>query len=549
MWGWAMKVVEGSFHGPADRRSALDRAHRGDIEGALGRIASHDTAPRRSLRRRALTMAAILGPGLIVLVADNDAGGLAVYAQAGQDHGLRLLWVLLLLAPVLFVNQEMAARLGAVSGSGHARLIFERFGRRWGAFALTDLLVLNVLMVVTDFVGVAMALGVLGVSRYVAVPLAAAFLLLVTSGGGYRRWERAMLAMVCVDVLLIPLAILAHGARGPVPVTAVMQGGVRDTALLVVALVGTTAAPWQLFLQQSSVVDKRITARWLAYARLDTAIGTVAMVAGAATVTVVCAVAFGGTPLAGHFAGAGAVAYGLSHIAGSAAGAIFAAFLLNASLLGASAVSWSSAYAVGEVFGLKHSLHRGWGDAHAFHAMFACTVVAGAVVVLLPAIPIRMVTTAVQALAGALLPSASVFLLLLCNDAAVLGPRTNPRWLNALGALAVGVIMVLSAMLAVTTVFPHADIRIVVATLSGVAAVAFAVWAGVLIAEGRRRGGHGGGGGVAGWWERWTWTMPALDTLDPPALTRGRAIGLMLLRGYVLVAVAFTIARVVELAR
>src|SRR5579862_9872429 len=129
-------VVDGAFSRPADRRSVLDRAHRGDIEGALGIVRSFDTGPRLSRRSRLATLLAIMGPGLVVMVADNDAGGVSVYAQAGQDYGLRLLWPLLLLAPVLFVNQEMVARLGTVTGAGHARLIFERFGRRWGVFAL-----------------------------------------------------------------------------------------------------------------------------------------------------------------------------------------------------------------------------------------------------------------------------------------------------------------------------------------------------------------------------------------------------------------------------
>ena len=173
-------VAEPAFNSSADRRSALDRAHRGDIEGALGVVHAFDTAPRRSWGRRLATLVAIMGPGIVVMVADNDAGGLSVYAQAGQDHGLRLLWLVVLLAPVLFVNQEMVARLGAVSGAGHARLIFERFGRRWGNFALGDLLLLNLLTIITEFIGVALALGYFGVSRYVSVPLAAVTLIVVT---------------------------------------------------------------------------------------------------------------------------------------------------------------------------------------------------------------------------------------------------------------------------------------------------------------------------------------------------------------------------------
>ena len=535
-------VVEQSFHGPADRRSALDRAHRGDVVGAFGTVASHDTEPRRTLRRRLATLAAVVGPGLIVLVADNDAGGLSVYAQAGQDQRIGLLWLLLLLAPVLFVNQEMVARLGAVTGAGHARLIFERFGRWWGTFALGDLLVLNVLIVATDFIGVTLALGYLGVSRFLALPAALGFLLAVTAGGGYRFWERAMCAMVAVNVLLIPLALLVHhgSAAGVTPPLAL---GTSDDAFFVLALVGTMAAPWQLFLQQSIVVDKRITARWLGYARVDTALGTAAMIVGAAVVLVTCAAAFGGTAFAGRFSDAGAVARELTTTSGSAVGTIFAIVLLDASLLGASAVALSGAYAVGDVLGVRHSLHRRWSDAPAFRATYVATAVVGLAIALQPLVPFDMVTDGAQALAGVLLPSACVFLILLCNDPVVLGPRTNPHWLNALAALGVAFLVIVSAFLAVTTALPWVDERLVVVALCAAAVTFFAAWGVMLAVEALRRREPP----VQGWWERLTWTMPAIEALAPAPLTRGRTFGLLLLRAYVLVTVGLTVARIVRL--
>src|ERR1700678_3500282 len=158
---------------PARDRAVLDSAHVGDIQGAFGTIAQHDTGARHSLRSRFLALAAIVAPGLIVMVGDNDAGGVATYSQAGQNYGTSLLWVLLLLIPVLIVNQEMVIRLGAVTGVGHARLINERFGRFWGWFSVGDLFVLNFLTIVTEFIGVSLALGYFGVSKYLAVPIAA----------------------------------------------------------------------------------------------------------------------------------------------------------------------------------------------------------------------------------------------------------------------------------------------------------------------------------------------------------------------------------------
>ena len=156
----------------ARERFVLDPAHIGDIQGAFGTIGQHEEG-RRGLRSRAMALLAIIGPGLIVMVGDNDAGGVATYSQAGQNYGTSLLWVLLLLVPVLVVNQEMVVRLGAVTGVGHARLINERFGRFWGWFSVGDLFVLNFLTIVTEFIGVSLALGYFGVSPYVAVPIAA----------------------------------------------------------------------------------------------------------------------------------------------------------------------------------------------------------------------------------------------------------------------------------------------------------------------------------------------------------------------------------------
>src|SRR5579872_2032946 len=193
-------------HGSA----VLDEAHLGDIQGALGTIRQQDTAARRGWPARLLTLAAIVGPGLIVMVGDNDAGGVATYSQAGQNYGTSLLWVLLLLIPVLIVNQEMVVRLGAVTGVGHARLIKERFGRFWGWFSVIDLFILNFLTVVTEFIGVSLALGYFGVSRYVSVPIAAAILIGITVTGNFRRWERAMFVFLGLSLLVLPLAILSH---------------------------------------------------------------------------------------------------------------------------------------------------------------------------------------------------------------------------------------------------------------------------------------------------------------------------------------------------
>ena len=536
-----MDVIEAPFRSAVDRRSASDRAHIGDIVGAMGMVASHDVGPRRSLRRRLVTLAAVMGPGLIVMAGDNDAGSLSVYAQAGQSHGLRLVWILVLLAPALIVNQEMAVRLGAVTGAGHARLIVERFGRTWGAFALGDLLIVNLLMIVTEFIGVTLALGYFGVSRYVAVPIAAAALVAVTSTGSFRRWERAMYVLIAANVLMVPLVLMSRshvGAGAGAGLVPSVPGG-AGSLLLVLALVGATVAPWQLFFQQSNVVDKRITARWLHYERVDTVIGALIVIAGG------CAVMFAATSLHGsgvEFTDAGTVAAGLRAGSGQIAGALFAVVLFNASILGAAAVTLASSYAIGDYAGLKHSLHRKWRDAPMFYGSYVAAVSLGAAIVLAPGAPLGIVTTSVQALAGVLLPSAVVFLLLLCNDREVLGPWTNPRWLNMVGVSVVTVLIVLSGTLTVTTVFPHADPALVASIIATMGAVALALWAYAM--WGAR---HEPVGDADTPWQRATWTMPWSERIGPPGATRVRNVGLMVLRAYLLGAAAVVVVRAIQL--
>ncbi len=196
---------------PAVTRTAvLDEAHVGDIRGALGTISADDFAPRAGLSAKLKTLLAIVGPGLIVMCGDNDAGAFSTYGQAGQNYGTRLLWTLLLLIPVLYVNQEMVLRLGAVTGVGHARLIIERFGKFWGALEVIDLFILNALTLVTEFIGITLAAGYLGVPKLVAVILAAGVILAAASTGSFRRFERIAMAFCAGSLLLIPLYLVSH---------------------------------------------------------------------------------------------------------------------------------------------------------------------------------------------------------------------------------------------------------------------------------------------------------------------------------------------------
>lgn len=260
--------------------AVLDAAHIGDINGAFGSISQFDTADRMGWKAKLKTLMAILGPGLIVMVGDNDAGAFSTYAQAGQNYGTSLLWTLLLLIPVLFVNQDMVLRLGAVTGVGHARLILERFGKFWGAFSAIDLFLLNALTIVTEFIGISLGMENLGLPKFIGVLIAAVFIIMAAGTGSFRRFERLSLMLVLGSLVLVPILVMVHPPVGQMAhdfftVQLPKNGSLSDVMLLIIGIVGTTVAPWQLFFQQSYVIDKRITPRYISYERADLWIGIV----------------------------------------------------------------------------------------------------------------------------------------------------------------------------------------------------------------------------------------------------------------------------------
>ena len=530
------------------QRSAIADVHEGDIHGAFGTIRLSDVTPRRTWRRRLLTLAAIVGPGLIVMVGDNDAGGVSTYAQAGQDFGYSLLWTLLLLIPVLIVNQEMVVRLGAVTGVGYAKLITERFGNFWGWFSVGGIFLLNFLTISTEFVGISLAGTYLGFSPFVVVPVGALVLVGITISGNFRRWERAMFVFLFASLLVLPLAVMSH----PDPAAVLkgflqpgIQGGLTsNSALLIIAVVGTTVAPWQLFFQQSNVIDKRITPRWLDYEKADTVLGAFVVVVGAACIMMASASAFIGTPDFGHFTDALGIARGLASHIHPVVGSIFALLLFDASIVGASAVTLATSYAFGDMFGVRHSLHRGVGEAKLFYTSYTGMVVLAAAIVLIPYAPLGLITTAVQALAGIMLPSSTVFAILLCNDRAVLGPWVNRPWLNLFAGLIVGVLIVLSMILVISTVIPSIDVTRLLLVL-GSAMMLVLVGGSVWFQLNRRREAPAPELSKA---ERENWRMPALALLERPTWSLGRRVAMLTLSGYLVLAIVLLGVKAVQLA-
>jgi len=539
--------VRGDSH-PVPTSGTLEEAQSGDIHGAFGTIRIGDQAPRRTWRRRLLTLAAIVGPGLIVMVGDNDAGGVSTYAQAGQDYGYSLLWTLVLLVPVLIVNQEMVVRLGAVTGVGQARLIKERFGRFWAWFSVGGLFLLNFLVISTEFIGVSLAGEYFGFSPYVVVPVSALLLIGITVTGNFRRWERAMFVFLFASLLVLPLAFLSH----PDPVAALkgfvqpsIHGGFTSNAvLLIIAIVGTTVAPWQLFFQQSNVIDKRITPRWLEYEKADTALGVLVVVVGAAAIMIATASAFSGTNDFGNYKDALGIGRGLGTHISPLVGTIFALVLFDASIVGASAVTLATSYAFGDMFGLRHSLHRGIADAKLFYGSYAAMVAVAAGIVLIPHAPLGLITTAVQALAGILLPSSTVFVVLLCNDRAVLGPWVNKAWLNIVATVIVSALLLLSMVLVISTAIPSVDVNRLVVVL-GVSMALVLSAAGAWAWLSRRGTVREPEVSRA---ERENWRMPALALLERPRWSMTRRVAMVGMGAYLVLAVALLAVKAVQLA-
>ncbi|MGN6446148.1 NRAMP family divalent metal transporter [Amnibacterium sp.] len=516
----------------------------------MGTIRLDDSDTRRRFPRRLKTLLAIVGPGLIVMVGDNDAGAFSTYSQAGQNYGTSLLWTLLLLVPVLYLNQEMVLRLGAVTGVGHARLILERFGRFWGAFSVIDLFLLNALTIVTEFIGISLGLDYLGIPRLPGVLVAALLVIASASTGSFRRFERVCLVLVAGSLLLVPIFLLAHPPLGRIATGFFIPGlpphaPLSTVMLLVIGIVGTTVAPWQLFFQQSYVIDKRITPRFIGYEKVDLWIGIVIVVVGAGAMISFTAAAFAGHPEAGNFTDALGVAEGLGRHVVPIAGVLFAIALIDASIIGAAAVGLATSYALGDVLGLKHSLHRKPKEAKGFYAVFGALLLVSAAIVLIPGSPLGLITTGVQTLAGVLLPSAAVFLLLLCNDREVLGPWVNGPKLNACTSAVVAVLVLLSIVLTASVLFPDISGPTIVLILEAGAGITVGIGVVAVIVRLRRPRDETR---PAECIERTTWRMPPLALLRRPRLSIGRRVGLGVLRGYLLLAMILVVVRIFQLA-
>ncbi len=407
----------------------------------------------RRFRKQLAIFAAILGPGIIVMVADNDAGGITTYLVTGSEFKYSFIWVLILLFPVAYACQEMCVRLGAITKRGHAEAIFDAFGPFWGWFSLTDLTITDILTITTEFIGMTAAMGIFGIPPWITEICVITFIMAMVVNGRYWTWEKIVLVLCLINLIYIPAAFVVHPEVSQIFFKGVVPGfpyGLTSPVIfLLMANVGTTIAPWMIFFHQSSVVDKELRMSDIPYERADTALGAFFTVLTACVLVIVA-----GTLLFGLNIDSAATAARLLIPINRYIGTLVAIGLFDAGLLGAIAISMASAWAFGEVFGWPHSLNnrKGQGRGFTFFRLFVLVVAAS--IVLIPKAPLVVITLFVQVVAVTLLPAALTFLIILLNQEQIVGKYKNTLRQNLTAGSIVVVIIVLSTLYGLGTLFP-----------------------------------------------------------------------------------------------
>ena len=417
------------------------------------RVVGADLSPeeeRRRRWRRALGVAAILGPGLVAANAGNDAGGIATYASAGAQYTYQTLFVMFLVTIALVVVQEMAARLGAFTGEGLVSLIREQFPLRAAAFAVVALIAANLGLVVSEFAGIGAAFELFGVSRYLTVPIAAVVIWALVVFGSYRYAERLFLLLSFAFVTYLVAPFLAHPKWAQVGSHTVIPhfSGTKDFLLLAVALVGTSITPYMQLYQAAAVADRGIGPDDYPMERIDAVAGAIFASVVAMAIIVATGAAIGGS---GALGSAKDAAEALRPVAGSGAKVLFGIGLLGASALAAAVVPLSTAYAVSEAVGVERSVSRKFSEARFFVGFFTLQIVIGAGVALAPGNLIKLLINT-QILNGFIAPIILTFLLILTNRRAVLGDAVNGPRFRVVATICTVVVAVLAGFVAVQSV-------------------------------------------------------------------------------------------------
>ncbi len=403
---------------------------------------------RKGWTTRIAMVFAVIGPGFITANVDNDAGGIATYSVAGAQFGYSLLWLMIPITVALVMIQEMASRMGAVTGKGLSDLIREEFGFRATFLLMAALFATNFFNIVSEFAGVASSFELFGVPPYIVVPVAAFVVWGLVVHGTYNSIEKIFLSASAFYIAYVVSGVLAHPdwrAAALSTVTRPESIAFRNYSYLsmVIAMVGTTIAPWMQFYLQASVVEKGVTARQYNALRLDVIIGCLFAAIVAWFIVVACAATLHTSGVYDIKTGSQA-AQALRPLAGEYAYLLFAAGLFNASLFAACILPISTAYAVCEGLGLESGLDKRFHEAPAFYWLYTLLIVFGAGVLLIPRFPLFRVMVLSQVANGVLLPFVLIFVLLLMNDRELMGKYTNSRRYNVVSWITVGVMIALT---------------------------------------------------------------------------------------------------------
>jgi Mn2+/Fe2+ NRAMP family transporter len=434
------KVVAGSA--PASDELVITHE---DIDRAHDRERVSEMRARRGLRPRLRLFWLLIGPGILVMLGENDGPSMLSYAATGARFGVGFFLPFVVLTFLMAcVVQEMTVRLGAATHRGHAELIFDRFGPFWGWFSMVDLMVGNFLTLVTEFIAIRAGLGFFGVRPAFAVLSALAVLSVALMTHRYWTWERIILGAAMLNLVFVPVALLAHPHWGTVGRAMVtwrpLPGGLtQETVLILLANIGATVTPWMLFFQQSAIADKGLTTRDIRMGRVDTVLG-----AGLAAVAAVATMLATAPLFLHHMAAANfeaaEFAQALQPFLGYWGAALFALGMFEAGMVAAVTISTSSAYAFGEVARRPHSLNLPFQQGRSFYLVLLLEASAAAGLVLIPGIPLVYIVLLVNVIAVLAMPPALLFLYMLVNDREIMGELISPLWANV---LALGVVIVL----------------------------------------------------------------------------------------------------------
>ncbi len=403
--------------------------------------------------RRLFLFLAVVGPGIITANVDNDAGGITTYSLAGASFGYKLLWSLIPITLALIVVQEMCARMGAVTGKGLADLIRERFGVKITFYAMLGLLLADLGNTISEFAGVAASMELFGVNKYISVPLGALLVWGLVVRGSYKSVERVFLLACGLYLCYVASGILAHPPWGEVMRDLVVPSFSLNSSYLtmLVGVVGTTIAPWMQFYIQAAVVEKGITVKDYGYSKVDVIAGCFMVNLVALFIIVACAATL-------HVHGikiesAKDAALALAPLAGPWASWLFALGLLNASLFSASILPLATAYIICEGFGIEAGVDKSWREAPVFYWLYTLIIVIGAGIILIPDMPLILVMFWSQVVNGVLLPFVLIFMLLLINNADIMGSYVNTWTYNVISWVTVAVMIILTLMMVVTSIF------------------------------------------------------------------------------------------------